>query len=368
MDLGEDPRKLQAKFHVMLGKFFRKAKPDEHFELSLPDVETNKYSEIAHPHPPNEPTTEIVVPPSKPPLLSAQNTALIAIILLLITGGLGIWSWMRYNNLDHLRQTESKQHESVIDSLVQVKFDLTSNLDQLQLAFTNLSADNDSLAEQLANATNIVAEKDTIIRSIKAQNIREESALRAQVQQLQAITNRYETIIAILGQKNAALTAENARLRGTSDSLSIQNSELGKKLEAQIRQTMSAQYKATGFRVELARRNDKPTIRAKRTRELNISFELLRVPATYQGNQQLYLVITDDSGVPISSKNPIKATVKTEKGSVAIIAQATQLQNVIENQRIALNYQVEDRLKKGTYIVSVYSEKGLLGVASFRLT
>ena len=84
-------------------------------------------------------------------------------------------------------------------------------------------------------------------------------------------------------------------------------------------------------------------------------------------HQQLYLVITDDKGLPIPSKNPVQASIKTEKGTVAIIAQATQLQNVIENQRIALKYHLEDRLKKGTYIVSVYSEKGLLGVASFRL-
>jgi hypothetical protein len=79
------------------------------------------------------------------------------------------------------------------------------------------------------------------------------------------------------------------------------------------------------------------------------------------------LAITDDKGIPIPIKNPIQATIKTEKGSVAIIAQATQLQNVIENQRISLSYKLDDRLKKGTYIVSVYSEKGLLGVASFRL-
>ena len=60
--------------------------------------------------------------------------------------------------------------------------------------------------------------------------------------------------------------------------------------------------------------------------------------------------------------------IKTEKGTVTIIAQATQFQNVIDNQRIVLAYKLEDRLKKGTYIVSVYSDNGLLGVASFRLT
>ncbi|MBP6811133.1 MAG: hypothetical protein KA138_06420, partial [Saprospiraceae bacterium] len=61
-------------------------------------------------------------------------------------------------------------------------------------------------------------------------------------------------------------------------------------------------------------------------------------------------------------------TIRTDKGNVSIVAQATQAQYVIDNQRIELNYELEERLKKGTYVVSVYSDKGLLGVASFRLT
>jgi hypothetical protein len=252
--------------------------------------------------------------------------------------------------------------------LLQIKAGLESHLDQLQASFTDLSAENDTLAQRLAISTNIVAEKEAAIQEIKSQNVREETALRAQVQRLQTITDRYETVIAVLNRKNAALTAENAQLRSTTDSLFMEISDLGLKLEAQIRQTLSAQFKATAFRLEMERRNDKPTIRAKRTRELKVSFELNRVPFSYQGNQQLYLAITDDKGRPIASANPIQASIKTDKGSVAIIAQATQLQNIIDNQRIQLSYKLEDRLKRGTYIVSVYSDNGLLGVASFRLT
>jgi hypothetical protein len=53
---------------------------------------------------------------------------------------------------------------------------------------------------------------------------------------------------------------------------------------------------------------------------------------------------------------------------VAIEAQASQLQNVIDNQRVEMLYKLEERLKKGSYVVAVYSDKGPLGVASFRLT
>ena len=348
----------------MLGK----SKPEQHFELNLPHVDKDEHAGIAHPHPLTKEEAEMMIPPPPSAKLSAENIALIAIILLLLAVGLGVWSWMRFDNLEKLRQSETAQHEVVLDSLLQVKGDLESHLDQLETAFTDLSTANDTLAQRLAMATDIVAAKETLIREIKTQNLREEKALREQVQRLQTMKDRYETIIAVLDQKNVALMAENARLRGTADSLSMEISDLGRRLEAQIRQTMSAQYKATSFRVEMERRNDKLTVRARRTRELNISFELNQVPAAYQGTQQIYLVITDDRGLPIASENPVRANIRTDKGNVEVIAQATQTQDVVVNQRIALSYKLEDRLKKGTYIVSVYSEKGLLGVASFRLT
>jgi hypothetical protein len=350
----------------MLGSFFKKSKPEQHFELDLPHADKSEHSEIANLHP--DPASKIVIPPRKRYLFTSENIAQIALIFMLLAGIWAFWSWIKLDNLQKIRQVESRQHETVLDSLSVVKTNLETSLNELETSFASLSAENDTLATRLAKSTNIIRQKETAIREIKAQNVREETALRAQIQRLQSIKDRYETIIAVLDQKNAALTAENAQLRGTADGLFMQVSDLGRQLEAQIRRTLSAEYKATSFRVEMERRNDKLTLKARRTRELNISFELNNVSPLFQGNQQLYLVITDDQGVPIPSDNPVRMTINTDKGAVAIVAQATQQKNVIENQRIVMSYKLEDRLKKGTYIVSVYSEKGLLGVASFRLT
>ncbi len=352
----------------MLGSFFRKPKSTPQTGLDLPAVERDEYSEIANLHPPTAGEEELVMLPVKKPLLTTENIALIGIILLLAMGTLAGWAWMQYHDLKDLRQAEQRQHELVLDSLLQVKVGLENNLDQLQTEFSDLSTENDTLAKRLVTTTNIVAEKEAAILQIKGQNQREEKALREQVQRLQSIKDRYETIIAVLDRKNSVLEQENALLRGKNDSLYMEISDMGRRLEAQIRQTLSAKYKATAFRLDMVRRNDKPTIRAKRTRELRVTFELNQVPTSYQGNQRLYLVITDDSGVPISTPNPIEATISTESGNKQILALATQVQNVIENQRVVMVYKLEDRLKKGTYLASVYSEKGLLGVASFRLT
>lgn len=354
-------------FGSLFGSSSREFNP-EHRKLELPHVDPEQHSEIAHLHDKGGKDENIVVQPFKRRyLLSTQTYALLATALLLLSAGFGIWAWARLGTLENLRQAENRQHETMLDSLANVKTNLERNLDSLQDAFAYMSFTNDSLAERLSDATNIIAEKETAIREIQTQNVRGEKALRAQVQRLQTLKDRYETIIAILNNKNTELLAENARLRGTTDSLAWQANELARQLEYQIRQTMSAQFRATSFRVELERRNDKLTVRARKTREIKVSFELNNVPPPYQGNQQIYLAITNEKGIPVPSKNPIRATIKTPKGNVEIIAQQTQLQNVIPNQRIELNYKLEDKLKSGTYVAAVYSEKGLLGVASFRL-
>lgn len=351
----------------MLGSFFRKPKSGSQTGLDLPQVNKEDRTEIAHLKTGQKDAGEMVIPSRKTPLLSAENIALMSILLLFIAGALGIWSYSRYHEIKAIRETELVQHEVVLDSLEDVKLGLEQHLDELEVAFTDLRSENGTLATRLAATTNIVAQKEALIREIKAKNTRDEKALREQVQQLQSVVDRYETIIRVLDQKNAALTAENARLRGVADSLSEEISDLGIRLESQIRRTMSAQYKATAFRVELERRNDKPTTRARRTRELKIYFDLNQVPRNFQGNQKLYLAITDDLGRPISSERPIDVSIPTERGPVAIVAQASQLQNVIDNQRVEMIYRLEERLKKGTYVAAVYSDKGPLGAASFRL-
>ncbi len=351
----------------MLGSFFRKSKSGTHSGLDFPEVNQEERTEIAHKKTGLDANTDIVISPTPPPLLSAENIALMAVLLLLVAGALGIWSYSRYHEIKAIRETELVQHEVVLDSLEEVKFGLAQHLDELEAAFTGLRSENDTLANRLAITTNIVSQKEALIREIKAQNTRNEQSLRVQVQQLQSVVDRYETIIRVLDQKNASLSAENARLRGVTDSLSEEVSDLGLRLEAQIRKTMSAQYKASGFRVELERRNDKPTTRARKTRELKIYFNLNQVPRNFQGNQKLYLVITDDLGGPIACEHPIDVSIPSERGPVAIVAQTSQLQNVIDNQRVEMMYKLEERLKKGTYVAAVYSDKGPLGAASFRL-
>lgn len=295
---------------------------------------------------------------------------IVVTIILLFAAIAGWFFWQKSRSL----VDENKQQQLELDSLNTLKARLSTSLDSLTGAYADLRLENENLQGKVTSTAALIAEKDRSIQQIKAQGGRDLKALRAQVADLTRIKTEYETVINVLKQENETLknenqrlTGENEQLKGEKDQLSGQVTDLAKKLEDQIRKTQSATFKATSFRVELERRNDKLTTKARRVREIGVSFDLADVPQPYQGSQKLYLVITDDQGNPVPSANPIKATIQAPAGAVEIIAQQVRAVVLETTQRMSFNYKLDDRLKAGNYVVAIYCDKGLLGASSFRL-
>jgi hypothetical protein len=269
---------------------------------------------------------------------------------------------------------ETKEQRASLDSLNRLKADLELNLSQLQTSFDSLRTENEELEGKATASAELVAQKQAQIIKLKQQSATDLVSLRAQVEGLQKAKTEYETIVAVLRAENnqlkaenEALKAENSELKGSNEQLTDQVGDLAKKLEEQIRKTQSASFKASSFRVEVGRKNDKMTTRAKKARELNISFDLADVPESFQGIHKLYLSITDENGKPIAAVNPSNVTVHGPTGDIPIIALQTRPVNLGPTQRLSFNYKVEDKLSAGNYVAAIYCDKGLLGASSFRL-
>lgn len=302
-----------------------------------------------------------------------QNTRIYGIlvtVLLLLAAGLGFFFWQKSKNY----LVENQKLEAERKQLETTKVSLESQLDSLASDYSNLRTENENLQGRITSTAALIAQKDAQIRQIKTTSVKDLQSLRDQVANLEKTKIEYETIITAirtenddLKKENSRLTGENAQLKGANTDLSGQVQDLAKQLEDQIRKTQSATFKATSFRVELERRNDKLTTRARRAREIFVSFDLADVPQTYQGQQKLYLVITDDRGTPIVCQMPTKSTVFAPSGPVEIVAQQVK-EVVLENtQRLSFNYKFDERLKSGNYVVAIYCDKGLLGASSFRM-
>lgn len=295
---------------------------------------------------------------------------IIVTVLLILSAVLGWFFWQKSRGA----QAENLERQQMLDSLVQVKSNIARQLDSLSLAYDDLRTENENLQGKANTTAAIIEQKEIAIRQLKSSSYKNIKELEKQIADLNKAKTEYETIITVLRQENQQLreenerlTDENAQLKGSNEQLSGQVTDLAKQLEDQIRKTQSATFKATSFRVEVERRNDKITAKARRARELLISFDLADVPDTYQGPQKLYLAVTDDKGNPISAANPIKATVYAPTGPVEIIAQQVKQVVLEPTQRLSFVHKLEDRLKSGNYVAAIYCDKGLLGASSFKL-
>ena len=295
---------------------------------------------------------------------------IVVTILLALAAGLGFFFWQKSKGF--IAKTEHLKVENT--ALQSEKIALAFTLDSLTTAYSALRTENESLQGRVSSTAQIVQEKEASIRQIKNLTTKDIRELKAQVEELRRTKIELETILSTLQAENDALklenqrlTDENSQLKGNNTELTGQVQDLAKQLEEQIRKTQSATFKASAFSVQLAGRNDKLTTRAKKLREIFVSFDLVDVPKNFQGQQKIYFVITDDKANPIPSNNPIKATVYAPSGSVEILAQ--QVKDVVLNdtQRLSFNHKFDEKLKSGNYVVAIYCDKGLLGASSFRL-
>jgi len=302
-----------------------------------------------------------------------QNSRVYGIVvtlLLALAAGLGFFFWQKSKS--YLAENEKMEIER--QALEKEKVGMERSLDSLSTAYSDARTENENLQGKVSSTAALVQQKEIVIRQIKSSGAKDLAALRTQVADLQRVKIEYETIITTLKGENDQLKAENKRLTGENSELKGANTELSgkvqdmaKQLEEQIRKTQSATFRASSFRVELEKRNDKLTTRARKAREVFVSFDLVEVPVPFQGPQKLYLVITDDKGNPVISQNPTKATVYAPTGPVEISAQMIK-QVVLENtQRESFNYKFDERLKSGNYVIAIYCDKGLLGASTFRL-
>lgn len=296
--------------------------------------------------------------------------AIIAALLFVLSAGTAIYFWKKSSDAS----AQNSQLTENVQSLEAEKTHIEQELDSLSASYAFLRTENEDLRGKEAATAQLVAQKDATIKKIKSQNNKEVAELRNQVDELKKLKIEYETLITAVQTENEQLKAENARLQGENQLLQTENStlnnqvgDLAKKLEEQIRKTQSAKFKATSFRVEVGRKNDKLTVRAKKAREITVSFDLADVPKNYQGEQHLYLVVTDENGKSVPSAKAIKTTVETPTGPLEIMALQVKAVSLTETQRLSFNYKMDERLKSGNYVAAIYCNVGLLGASSFRL-
>jgi len=300
----------------------------------------------------------------------------IGLLLLLAIIGLG-----------YCNHTDKLAHEKVVAGLnaekatlqneitdVQgLKSNLEAEIAELQSKFSDLAEENQSLKGSVSDAKAEVRRRNATINNLKEQMAGKDgemASLRSQLSSLLAVKTQLESEITSLKSENDALKQENQKLAADLATTREEKAELAR-LNATIQEEVAnltlENFKANGFTVEVEKRNTKATAKSRLAKSVKVSFDLVAVPEKYQGLRDLYLVITDESGIPIKKTNPIASTVSLNGQDTEILAVSKQSVDISESQRLNFNHLLEERLKKGFYRASVYTDIGLLGASSFRL-
>ncbi len=273
-----------------------------------------------------------------------------------------------------IAETSSERDELLIE-----RTNLERDLDSLQNVLQLASAENDSLEGSLSELQSLIEEKNALVTRLRAQSANTAKGLQNEINQLRQLRGELEGAIGQLQEENETLRTENQRLTAENEQLTTERGQLtsqvedlnkfNQTLQDQVAKLTRAGIKASAFRVDVETRSDKLTAKARRTREIAITFDLVDLPEEYQGEHTLYLVLTDVNGALLPIEGTMtSANIPTPSGNaLQIQAQQTKDVNLSRVQRLSFNYPVEDRLKAGTYVATVYADFGILGSSSFRL-
>lgn len=253
-------------------------------------------------------------------------------------------------------QSESERARLQHDSILATKQLLDKEIADLRIVLADEKGMNAELNERLLSAEQSLNEKQKQIERLIADNA-SVSSLRAQLKELRAQKDALNAEIANLKAANLQLTGENQRLSAAiatleGDKLALQN----KLLEAD-----KSASKAGNFRVDMLKNNGKITAKAKRTRDIRVSFDLpANIAPPQQTNAEVYLVIIDPQGKMIAGKNAKK--VRLDDGGEITPVQTQTVDFSRNPQTVIIDVELDAKVKAGgVYKVQLYKQDGMMG-------
>ncbi|RMF02485.1 MAG: hypothetical protein D6772_03435, partial [Bacteroidetes bacterium] len=272
--------------------------------------------------------------------------------------------------VDTLQATNAAVNASLKD-MTAIRDELATEVETLVSEYDELSAQHTELSGQLASYQDQLSKAQSALSRAKRNAANELSELRTQIEELQGAKAELLAAMDVLAAQNDSLRQRTGELEtnlAQSQEANTQLQELNTTKEGEIRQLTYQVFKASSFEVAPEVQRGKPTSKAGRTRRIKASFDLNNVPAAYQGERPIYLVITDATGTPIPRTDYITTKVQAPDGkSQDIMAVEAKQAELTEAQRLTFSHELESKLDAGTYTLAAYTDIGLLGSSTFRL-
>lgn len=275
-----------------------------------------------------------------------------AIVLALVTIGV----FFAHNR--SLKKNLTKERLSS-EALLSEKLLLDKSIEKINVELMDVKSRNTQLGSRLEEKAREIDEKMAEMRKLMNEN----STLRgfrSKARELEALTTKLNESISEL---NGML--ENERLQFASekqllnDKVSALQKENG---QLYATNTILSAMAGNNHRVEALRgKNDRLTVRARRTHKLVFSFEL---PATIGDNIEFKLNCPE--GKVFDSKDNQHASIQVINNNRNFYASISDIP-AVETKTIEMVYLPEEKLTKGNYEFQVYNNGRYIGSSKFRL-
>jgi hypothetical protein len=313
--------------------------------------------------------------------MNKKSLTIVAILLALLFLASLFWGISRNSAAGELTAANSEMSAEV-DQLSLLRANLEQQVDSLGSIYETAVADNESLQGQLAESQDIT--KRALYDMRKAQKSRKNDnevayQMRLQIEDLINARANLETSLLALEAENQELRKTNVVLRQDLSTAKTAAYNFEKKsdnletmtqsMEKQITEMTLGAFKASAIQVEMFKgaKGDKVTADASRVKRMNVSFDLTAVPDKYLGVRPIYLVLSDQSGTPVTSANPVRAKAIVNGAAMDLIALEGRDVNVEKNQRISFTHDLDMKLQAGYYRAQIFTDLGLLGAANVNL-
>lgn len=300
-----------------------------------------------------------------------KTTSIILGVLFLGAVIFGATFYSKYKATDHKATDLGTQLDST-------RTELQGQLAELNVNYSSQIALNDTLSvdlqEKIAEVNDLQVRIDKARKALKTSEANN-AQIKARLAQMEELKVALERDILGLKEENASLAASNQELNtelsSTKDEVNTLNSKVmaltqaNEKLTGRLKTVAPAGFRADNFTVTSATKKDKLTTKGKKIDEITVTFDLNNIPEEYQGNRELYLVLTEFNGNPVASVPGKEVNLKFGNEPIHLRAADIESTSLKARQSMSMSFEPTDNLNPGTYNVMVYADSGYLGSTGF---
>ena len=287
----------------------------------------------------------------------SKTSVIIGAALILLVAGCALLTFMLINeNAKNEQLQELAELDKMEMELQYEEFDQQYNELQQQLT-------NDSLIAQIENERRRTQQLLEELRNTKASDAAEITRLKKEIASLRKVLRHYVAQIDSLNRLNEALVSENTQIKKKYDKAATQIDELSiERNELLDKVDLAAQLDATGFSITPKNKRGKLAKKIKDVKSFEFGFTIVKNVTAQNGQRIVYARILKPDGNVMG----VNGTFEYENTTLEY-TEKKYIEYTGEEQSVVMYAQVGEFLEAGTYRLSIFVDKQMIGETTYTI-